>query len=308
MRSVLLLPSFVICFCAALLATFGCGGAARTGSPAPPQAGSPAPPAQQLQFGHVVLVVEENHSYSEVIGNTAMPYLNSLASNYGLATQYYANAHPSIGNYFMLTTGQPITQNDAYTGSVSADNVVRELNASGKTWKAYAESLPEAGYTGGDVYPYVRHHNPFVYLSDVVQQPAQLTNVVPFSTFNSDVAGAQLPNFSFIVPNILDDAHTGSLEEADTWLQTNISPILNSAVFQQDGLLIITFDESETSDMSHGGGHVVTVLVISKSKKKFQSGTVYQHQSTLRTVLQMLGVSRYPGASGTAPVMTEFFQ
>ncbi|HVO63108.1 MAG TPA: alkaline phosphatase family protein [Terriglobales bacterium] len=304
--------ALAICLCG-LLASFGCGGAAKIGSSSSPRAGSPfsgssSSPAQTLQFGHVVLVVEENHSYSEVIGNTAMPYLNSLASNYGLATRYYANAHPSIGNYFMLTTGQPVTLNDAYTGVVSADNLVRALNASGKTWKAYAESLPQAGYAGGDVHPYVRRHNPFVYFSDVVQQPAQMNNVVPFSAFNSDVSGGHLPNFSFIIPNILDDAHTGSLNQADTWLQTNIAPVLSSAGFQQDGLLIITFDESETSDMSHGGGHVATILVSSKSKKKFQSGTLYQHQSTLRTVLQALGVSQYPGASDTAPAMTEFFQ
>jgi acid phosphatase len=307
MKSMPFVPSFVICLCG-LLASFGCGGAAQVGSSSSPQTGSPPPPAQKLQFGHVVLVVEENHSYSEVIGNTGMPYLNSLASKYGLATQYYANVHPSIGNYFMLTTGQPIPADDAYTGVVSADNVVRELSASGKTWKAYAESLPEVGYTGGDVSPYVRRHNPFVYLTDVVQQPGQLNNVVPFSTFNGDVSSGQLPNFSFIIPNILDDAHNGSLEQADAWLQTNIAPVVNRAAFQQDGLLIITFDEGEASDLSHVGGHVATILVSSKSKKNFQSGTVYQHQSTLRTVLQVLGASKYPGASGTAPAMTEFFQ
>ena len=71
------------------------------------------------------MVVEENHSYSEVIGNSAMPYLNSLASQYGLATQYFANTHPSIGNYFMLTTGQLITNNDGFTGTVGVDNIVR---------------------------------------------------------------------------------------------------------------------------------------------------------------------------------------
>src|SRR5690348_17595553 len=73
-----------------------------------PRPAGPTPPTSGTvpHFGHVVLVVEENHSYSEVIGNSAMPYLNSLASQYGLATQYFANTHPSIGNYFMLTTGQ----------------------------------------------------------------------------------------------------------------------------------------------------------------------------------------------------------
>src|SRR4051812_41838980 len=66
------------------------------------------------QHGHVVIVMEENAGYSSVIGNSAMPYLNSLASKYGLATKYYANTHPSIGNYFMLTTGQIVTNNDSY--------------------------------------------------------------------------------------------------------------------------------------------------------------------------------------------------
>src|SRR5690242_21336372 len=80
--------------------------------------------AQVPVLNHVFLVVEENHSYSSVVGNSAMPYLNSLAKKYGLATEYYANTHPSIGNYFMLTTGQIITSNDSYTATVSADNKI----------------------------------------------------------------------------------------------------------------------------------------------------------------------------------------
>src|SRR6476660_9390074 len=80
----------------------------------------------------VVIVLEENHSYSSVVGNTSsMPYLNSLINKYGLGTKYYANTHPSIGNYFMLTTGQTVTNNDAYSGTVSADNIVRQLVAAG---------------------------------------------------------------------------------------------------------------------------------------------------------------------------------
>src|SRR5204863_1753557 len=91
---------------------------------------------------HVFVVVEENHSYSSVIGSSSMPYLNSLASKYGLATQYYANTHPSIGNYFMMTTGQIITNNDSLCSTLTQDNVVRHLLTAGKTWKSYAESLP----------------------------------------------------------------------------------------------------------------------------------------------------------------------
>src|SRR4051812_10600961 len=117
---------------------------------------------------HVVMVLEENHSYSSVIGSSSMPYLNSLATKYTSLTNYYANTHPSIGNYFMLSTGKIITNSDGYTGTVSYDNVVRRIITAGKTWKSYAESIPSTGYTGGDVYPYCKHHNPFAYLSDVV--------------------------------------------------------------------------------------------------------------------------------------------
>src|SRR6266481_4195021 len=109
--------------------------------------------AQAPVSSHVYVVFEENSNYSDIIGNGNMPYLNSLASQYGLATNYYANTHPSIGNYFMMTTGQIITNNDGYvppTGGLNVDNVVRQLLLAGKTWKAYAESLPSVGYLGGD--------------------------------------------------------------------------------------------------------------------------------------------------------------
>src|SRR3984893_13663141 len=120
-----------------LLASFGCGASsAGSARPTPP----PVPPGVVPQFGHVVLVVEENSSYSQVIGSADMPYLNSLATQFGLATQYFANTHPSIGNYFMLTTGQIVTNDDSFTSRVDVGNIVRELLASGKTWKSYAES------------------------------------------------------------------------------------------------------------------------------------------------------------------------
>src|ERR1700756_329577 len=136
---------------------------------------TPVPPSQPT-FSHVILVVEENHSYSDVIGSSAMPYLNSLASQYGLATQYFANGHPSIPNYLMLTTGQMETFDDNFSGIISDDNIVRELFNAGKSWKAYEESIPSPGYLGGDVTPYVRRHNPFSYLSDVQNDPSQAAN------------------------------------------------------------------------------------------------------------------------------------
>src|SRR5438105_9706815 len=193
---------------------------------------------QVPQSGHVFLVMEENHSYSSVIGSSSMPYFNALAQQYGLATQYYGNTHPSIGNYFMLTTGQIITNNDSYTGTVSADNLVRQMIAAGKTWKSYAESLPSVGYTGSSS-PYAKRHNPFAYFTDVVNSSTEKLNLVPFTQLNTDLANGQLPDLACIVPNMNNDAHNGTLGTADAWLKNNLASVLSSSTFQQDGLLII---------------------------------------------------------------------
>jgi acid phosphatase len=262
---------------------------------------------QGLAFGHVILMIEENHSYSSVIGSSSMPYLNGLAKQYGLATQYFANTHPSIGNYFMLTTGQIITNDDGYTGTVNADNVVRRLLAAGKTWKSYAEDLPSVGYIGGDVYPYAKHHNPFAYITDVVNSQNQLNNLVPFTQFPTDLQNNQLPQYSFVIPNMQNDGHDGSLNQADSWLQTNVAPVLANSSFQKDGLLIILFDESFSGDTQYGGGQVAMVVISPLAKKGYQSTTLYQHQSTCRLMLEGLGLTTFPGACQGAAQMNEFF-
>jgi acid phosphatase len=257
---------------------------------------------------HVFLVVEENHSYSSVIGSSSMPYLNSLASKYGLETQYYANTHPSIGNYFMLTTGAIITNNDNMCSTISNDNIVRHLLTAGKTWKSYAESLPSAGYTGCGSGAYAKKHNPFAFFSDVANS-SQKYNLVPFTQFSKDLANKTLPEFSFIVPNLNDDAHDGTLPQADAWLKTNIGPLLASSIFQPggDGLLIIVFDESVTSDTAHGGGHVAEVVIGPKVKPGSKGATLFQHQNTLRTVMQSLGVKTFPGAASSAQPLNGVF-
>ena len=274
--------------------------------------------AQIPNSNHVVVVLEENHSYASVIGSRSMPYLNSLASKYAVATQYYANTHPSIGNYFELTTGQIITNNDTFTSTVTADNMVRHMLTAAKTWRSYAESLPSVGYVGADVYPYLRHHNPFTFFSDVRNSSVQKLNLVPFSHFAGDLANNHLPQFSFVIPNAHHDAHdcpTGlttctdaqKLAAADSWLKANIAPLLANAAFQKDGILVIVFDESFTNDTAHGGGHVAAVIVGPRVKKQFKCTVFYQHQSLLKTVLKALGVTTFPGAAASVSSMTNVF-
>jgi len=271
---------------------------------------TPPPPAPSVRFGHIFIVVEENANFSNVIANPALPYLNGLAKQYGLAANYFANAHPSIPNYFELTTGQILTLIDASTPHnfpVSAENVVRDLLAGGKSWKSYAEDLPSVGYTGDDTGRYAVRHNPLAYFTDVQNDTRQVQNLVPFSQFATDLNAASLPDFSFVVPNLCNDAHDCSLATADTWLKANIDPLIQSPQFQKDGLLIIVFDEADTLDFTSGGGHVAAVIVSPLAKRGYKSIAFYQHQSVLRLTLEGLGVTKLPGDAASAPPMWEFF-
>jgi len=266
---------------------------------------------------HVFLLIEENHSFSSVIGNPAMPYTNSLAQKYSLATQSFADQHPSLPNYFWLTVGAGVATDDGFTGVVTEDNVVRALTAAGKTWKVYAESLPSAGYLGPDVIPYARHHNPFTYFSDVINDAAQSANVVPFTQLAVDIQSNSLPDYAVIIPSLSNDAHdcpneaascsdTQKLSNTDAWIQNNLGPLFASSAFQ-NSVLIYTWDESVDTDTANGGGQVATILVSPKVKAGYQSKTLYQHQSTLKLTMQLLGVTDYPGGAASAPDMSEFF-
>ena len=248
-----------------------------------------------------------------------MPYLNGLASANGLATQYYADAHPSLPNYFELTVGAGTSitgiEGDFYHGVVTQDNVVRALTGAGKTWKCYAESLPAIGYLGGDSGAYLQHHDPFAYFSDV---QSRASNIVPFTQLATDMANNNLPDYAFIVPNVNNDAHNcpagmatctdaQKLAAADQWLSTNISPLLASTAFQ-NSLLIVVFDEGDILDLAYGGGQVAAVIVSPLAKAGYKSTTHYQHDSTLRLMMEGLGVTDLPGGAATAPDMTEFFK
>jgi acid phosphatase len=262
---------------------------------------------------HVVMVMEENQSYASVVGNTTdWPQLNSLVGKGALATNYYADTHPSIGNYFMLTTGQTLTNDDTSTQVWDVDNIARRMLAASVSFGVYAEGIQQ-GYLGGNTGLYLIRHNPFAMLADVAgnAQVAEQT-ILPFTQLAADLAANKLPEFSFIVPDVDDDAHDGTPLEADSWLQANvIEPLSTTAAFQPggDGILIVDFDESLDSDTANGGGHVAPVLWGPQVKAGYQqtTTTVYQHESMLLTVMDALGLSDAPGAAANASPMGEFF-
>jgi phosphatidylinositol-3-phosphatase len=285
---------------------------------------------------HVFIVVEENQDFGCVIGNPAMPFLNELANQNALAASYYANGHPSISNYFVLTTGQAIYKGrfgDVRTDPVDVDNVIRVLKRNGKTWRAYVEGAPRPGYTGGNVDStgYVKRHNPLAYFERDIS-PGDRANLAPFAQFSDDLRNQKLPNYSFLVPNVFDDGHSikgtngasqgdarcgdlAALKQSDDWLKAILSPLLASSVFKDKGLLVITYDEASRDDESDGAGHwgggrVATILVGPKVKQGYRSVALYHHESTLRMMLEALGITdetQWPGGAKSAPSMAEFF-
>lgn len=264
----------------------------------------------------MVIVVEENKNYNQVVGSQYMPFLNSLMQQYALATNYYANGLNSLPNYFMMIVGETLTTGATYTDVVTGDNVVRELVKAGKKWKAYAESIPSVGYIGSDQPPYVKVHNPFAYLADVVNDTKQQQNIVGMDQFAKDLAAGQLPDYAFIIPNDSSNSHdcppnmttctsADTLSYSDNWLKTNLQPLMNSSAWANT-LLIITYDESE-GDTTQGGGHVATVVAGGLVKKAYKITMAMQHQSLLRLSMKALGVTSYPAQAATAPDMDDAF-
>ena len=290
--------------CSLLLST-SCGGAA-----------SNASSASIPQVRHVVILVLENANYSDVVGSVNAPYINGLIAQGGLATNYFANHHPSLPNYFVMTTGMSPTVTDS-ASVLLGDNVVHELQAAAKSWKVYVENLPKTGYVGPTVFPYLRPTNAFSYFSDLQPPSALAANVVDITQLTADLNSNTLPAYSFVIPNAFDNGHSCPegeqtcaesvlVSDADTWLSHNLPTLLNNSEFQQSGLLLLTTDESR-DDNTHGGGHIMTALLGTGVKAGYKGDGMYDHRSLLSLSLTALGVTAIPNGAGEANQMNEFF-
>jgi len=280
----------------------GCGGGA---SPTPRKANAPS----RGPAAHVILIVEENQSFSTVY-HKQMPWLSALGDKYGIATNYFSDEKGSLLDYLWLSSGSSEVSfgcdGNRCTQNITDSNIFRELNKAGMSWNVYADSLPNPGFMGMFAGNYAKRHNPAVWYSDVIDDPAQQQNVVPFTQFPVDVAAGNLPDYSIIVPNLQDDAHNGTPAMADQWLKTNIGPLLDSQYFQagENSVMFITFDNGYKDEQ----GQVFTAIVGQSIIPGVKVNTPFRHENTLRTIMQLLGLNNYPGASATAAPMNEFFK
>src|ERR1700679_191687 len=167
---------------------------------------------------HVWVLNEENNSFEDIVGNPQMPYYNSLIQQYGLATQFYADQHSSLPALMWYVAGAAVEpNNDTVSCEHTEDNIVRALLEKDYTWKSYQENLPYAGFQG--LYSpdtlYYRRHNPLIDFSDVCPGTSQDTNSVPLTQLATDLADGTMVNYAWITPNVNDDAHNGTLQQAD---------------------------------------------------------------------------------------------
>jgi acid phosphatase len=256
-----------------------------------PAALPPVPPS------HVVVVVEENHGYSDIIGNGAAPYLNALAQGGALMTRSYAVTHPSQPNYLELFSGstQGVTD-DSCPHSFTAPNLSGQLLAAGRTFAGYSEDLPSAGYTGCHRAEYARKHNPWVMFSDVPASANQPFSAFPQGRFQD------LPTVAFVIPNLDHDMHDGSIGAADAWLKASLDGYVQWAR-NHNSLLVVTFDE----DDARGDNRIATLFAGPMVKPGRYSGTV-THDHLLRTLEDLYGLShagRAAAATAIADIWSE---
>lgn len=253
-----------------------------------------------------MVIIDENNSMQQVIGNTQMPYLNSMADRYSLATDWNGLSHPSLPNYLGLISGS-IQNNPADTTpadrTYSGPTVVDQLARAGYSWKAYIEDMPRPcdlndTYSPGN---YDVNHNPFVYFDSIRNSPAQCNRIVPFTEFAGDLQGSKAPDFIWVSPNLLDDMHNGSYTQGDTFLRRTLSTVLASQWYKDGGIVIVTFDEGETTEQ------VATIVISQHTPHGARLTTAGSHYGTLRAIEETYGLPLLGGAAGSPADLRSLF-
>ena len=245
--------------------------------------------------------------------------------------------------------GQAVGEGCVYPKSVKT--IADQLADAHLTWKGYMEDMGNSptrdhtvnGACGHPVFntadgtqvatsgdQYATRHNPFMYFHSIIDT-AQCANVVSLKPLAHDLATiATTPNFSWITPNLCNDGHDtgcagtdvagkkdGGLVSTNRWLATYVPMILSSPAYRAGGAVIITWDESDTSDAASccgeapgpgsplpgitgaGGGHIATIVISQFTKPGTTNATPYNHYSVLRSIEDIFGLSHLAAAGGT---------
>ena len=275
---------------AALLLLAGCAGTGRPAGHTPAGASAaPAPaasaPGSAAPAAHVFVVVMENRGYEEAM---SQPYTAGLAARFAVATNYHAVAHPSLPNYLALTGGSTFGITDDGYHQLPAAGIGDELTAHGVSWRAYMDGMSRGCLESPG--PYAVKHNPFAYYGGGCP-----SNVVPLTALDTDLAGAT-PRFVWISPDLCHDGHDCSSQQADDLLAGLVPRILESAAWQRNGLLLITWDEDDGSAANR-----VPAIVVAPDLTGHETSQPHDHYSLLATVEDRLHVPRLGEARQARP-------
>ena len=263
----------------------------------------------------VFIILMENHNWSTIHGSSSAPYINNtLLPMASYCEQYYnpTGIHPSLPNYLWLEAGTNFGIADDSPPSVhhqsTTNHCVTQLRNAGISWKTYQENISGTTCPTTDSYPYYVKHNPFAYFDDVVS--GNCTTVMrPFTELATDLANGTVAHYVFITPNICNDMHDSCastndpVKQGDNWLAQNVPMILSSAAYQNNGLLIITWDEAGFGDGPIG------MIVLSPLAKGggYYNSLRYTHSSTLRTFQKIFGVTPFLGGAASALDLSDLF-
>lgn len=265
------------------------------GSGAVPSAVSGSSPAVVPRPAHTVVVVMENHSSGEIIGNPAAPFINQLARTGVLFTRSFAITHPSQPNYLALFSGstQGVTD-DSCPHTFAAPNLAAALAAAGMSFAGYAEDLPAAGSPACLQGQYVREHVPWTDFSNV---PGAVSK--PFTSWPAGDF-AKLPTVSFVIPNLCSDMHDCGVAAGDAWLRAHLGAYADWAS-RHDSLLILTWDEDDGSLDNQ-----ITTIMAGQLVRPGRYAERITHYNVLATIETAYALPR-SGQAATAPPITDIW-
>jgi len=264
-------------------------------------AGTTPTPSSLPHFDHIVIVIEENHGYSQIIGANTAPYINSLAGQGMLFTNSHAITHPSQPNYLDLFSGSDQGVNgDTCDSSVYAPpDLGGQLLSAKDSFAGYSEGLAAAGDTScsNSATGYARKHAPWANFSDT---NGPTTNL-PYTSFPTTTAGySSLPTVSFVIPNLTNDMHDGTIQQGDTWLQQNMDAYAQWAK-TNNSLLLVTWDENDTitGDLSNQ----VATIFVGQHVQIGTNNTSINHFNVLRTLEDMYSRAPINGATNASDIL-----
>jgi hypothetical protein len=269
-------------------------------------------------YDHIFLIINENHNFAGIIKNPAAPILNALANDYGLATSYTGVSDPSEPNYVAMLGGSDfgINSDDPYFfpgHTVNQPNLMSQLEGAGKTWRAYFQDLPYAGYRGY-CFPgkcngipdsdtqYVAKHNGIANFANM-QTATEWIKQTPYGQLATDLASGSVPNFSYIVADECNDMHgappwcvdSGKAGDVDdTWLVAQgdkfvgqtVNLITSSATWMTGtNAIVVTFDEGNTVN-----DQIYTAVIVNHGPRGVTDQAQYNHYSLLATLQQAFGL------------------